>query len=120
MTYRSLITAVLLSAMAAGAQAAELAGTWSNIRVNDATGEARGMELSIGNGPAPSVSITDCERQCRPPVTVPGIIDGNRLSFSADLGRGAVSSFTATLRDDDTLSLSMAGRPWNAQILRRE
>lgn len=102
----------LAPSLAFGAPAG-VSGTWTNVRVDDRNGDTRGMIVEVRDG---SVIVTDCDKQCGQPVVADARIDGKRLTFSVRLGRG-VSRFTGEVRDDGTLVLRVAGRPWNAQIL---
>jgi len=103
----------LLPALASGAQSG-VTGTWTNVRVDDRNGDTHGMIVEVREG---AVIVTDCEKQCGRPVVADATIDGRRIRFSADLGRGVLSRFTGEVRDDGTLVLRVAGRVWNAQIL---
>lgn len=113
MRLRLLILMSLMVTLAPAAHAA-VSGTWTNVRVDDRNGETHGMIVEVRED---SVIVTDCEKQCGQPVVADARIDGKRIAFSADLGRGAVSRFTGEVRDDGTLVLRVAGRVWNAQIL---
>ena len=104
----------LILALAPAAHAAAVSGTWTNVRVDDRNGDTHGMIVEVRDG---SVIVTDCEKQCGQPVVADAKIDGRRIRFSADLGKGVLSRFTAEVRDDGTLVLRVAGRVWNAQIL---
>lgn len=108
---------MLTVAALAGLPVLAHATVYSNVRVDDTNGETRGVRVELRDRTA---IVTDCERQCRAPVEVPLKVNGKRMTFSVDLGRGAGSRFTGEVREDGTLVLRGEGRLWNAQILRPE
>ena len=108
---------LLTVAALAGLPLSAHATVYSNVRVDDTNGETHGMRVELRDRTA---IVTDCERQCGAPVEVPLKVDGKRITFSVDLGRGAGGRFTGELRENGTLVLRGEGRLWNAQILRPE
>lgn len=115
------IMAVL--AMMAGAAMAQdgadaFAGVWSNVKVDDATGNARGLAVDFRPGDAPHVVVVVCEGPCRAPVDTVARVDGRKIAFRVAAERGVVTRFSGEFRDSGVLVLRREGRPWNAMILK--
>jgi hypothetical protein len=112
------VATVMAGAALAQERADAFAGVWSNIKVDDRTGDARGLAVDFRPGPEPHVIVVVCDGPCRAPVDAAARVDGRKIAFRVAAERGVVTRFSGEFRDSGVLVLRREGRPWNAMILK--
>jgi hypothetical protein len=117
------IRIVAVLAMMAGAVMAQdgagaFSGVWSNVKVDDATGNARGLAVDFRPGREPHVVVVVCDGPCGRPIDTTAKVDGRKIAFRVAAEKGVVTRFSGEFRDSGVLVLRREGRPWNAMILK--